>query len=71
MFSIPPSARCDPIFGKEGTAFLNLTIRTPFPKIGSLGDVVDSYHLEENDMLFTIHTLNTNEGVAYHGTSIF
>ena len=54
----------------DGTEFLNLAIRTPIPDIGSHYEVVDSYRLEENDMIFPIHTLNINERSANYGTSI-
>ena len=44
----------------DGTEFLNLTIRTPIPTIRLHCDVVDSYRLKANDMIFTIHTLEIN-----------
>ena len=70
MFSIPPYAPCDLIFGKNGTDFIILNMRTSLPKNWVNGKVVDSYRLEENDMLSTIHTLNINESFANCGNGI-
>ncbi|MGD9112466.1 MAG: hypothetical protein PVI77_08935, partial [Desulfobacterales bacterium] len=70
MFSIPPYAPCDLIFVKNGTDFIILNMRTSLPKNWVNGKVGDSYRLEENDMLSTIHTLNINESFANCGNGI-
>jgi hypothetical protein len=57
---MPPYAYCNKIFGMNGIELLYLAISKLIPNIGLHSDVVDSYRLKENDMIFTIHTLNIN-----------
>jgi hypothetical protein len=57
MQIMPPYPRRDPIFGMDATVLLRLAIITPIPNIGAHCDEIDSYRLEENDIIFPIHTL--------------
>lgn len=70
MLFNPIYARCDPIFGMDGAASLNLAISMPIPNTGARHDVLNSYRLEESDMIFPIHTLSKNKHTAKNNISI-
>jgi hypothetical protein len=67
---MPPAAACDPLFGMDGTALLNLSIITPISNSGSHHHWIDSYRLEENDTACPIRTENVNQSLAVLATAI-
>ena len=70
MLLIPPNTRCDPIFGMEDINFLRLSITTPSPNIGSHCNVMDSYCLEENNIISPTHISNLNLRLANYRIGI-